>query len=239
MTSFGWKRRVGNNVLREASKTFEANSKDVEDEVVDSDDVDWISLAAKRKCLQLEDAHTKSARLRLDGITLAEAERFWEALHKWDEALQLTPSDEKLHEMRAQVLMSLGEVYPAVCAAEKAVSLNANWWVGHQTLGRAQLGLGEVKLAVKSFSRAVHINPANAELREDDLMWAVELVHRKASLDTAAASSSNATELDADVGSVEDDNQLTAQHRNSCSLLVEPAAVELDKLTSNHVIMRD
>jgi len=75
MTSFGWKRRVGNNVLREASKTFEANSKDVEDEVVDSDDVDWISLAAKRKCLQLEDAHTKSARLRLDGITLAEAER--------------------------------------------------------------------------------------------------------------------------------------------------------------------
>ena len=92
---------------------------------------------------------------------------------------------------------------------------------------------------MKSFSRAVHINPANAELREDDLMWAVELVHRKASLDTAAASSSNATELDADVGSVEDDNQLTAQHRNSCSLLVEPAAVELDKLTSNHVIMRD
>jgi len=42
--------------------------------------------------------------------------------------------------------MSLGEVYPAVCAAEKAVSLNANWWIGHQTLGRAQLGLGEVKL---------------------------------------------------------------------------------------------
>ena len=42
--------------------------------------------------------------------------------------------------------MSLGEVFPAVCEAEKAVSLNANWWVGHQTLGRAQLGLGEVKL---------------------------------------------------------------------------------------------
>jgi len=42
--------------------------------------------------------------------------------------------------------MSLGEVYPAVCAAEKAVSLNTKWWIGHQTLGRAQLGLGEVKL---------------------------------------------------------------------------------------------
>ena len=29
--------------------------------------------------------------------------RYWEALHKWDEALQLTPNDETLHEMRAQV----------------------------------------------------------------------------------------------------------------------------------------
>ena len=42
--------------------------------------------------------------------------------------------------------MSLGEVYQAVCAAEKAVSLNTCWWVAHQTLGRAQLGLGEVTL---------------------------------------------------------------------------------------------
>ena len=42
--------------------------------------------------------------------------------------------------------MSLGEVYPAVCEAEKAVSLNTKWWIAHQTLGRAQLGLGEVDL---------------------------------------------------------------------------------------------
>jgi len=33
--------------------------------------------------------------------------RYWEALHKWDEALQLTPNDEKLYEMRAQVRRSL------------------------------------------------------------------------------------------------------------------------------------
>ena len=31
--------------------------------------------------------------------------RYWEALHKWDEALQLTPDDERLHEMRAQVII--------------------------------------------------------------------------------------------------------------------------------------
>ena len=29
--------------------------------------------------------------------------RYWEALQKFDEALHLTPSDEKLYEMKAQV----------------------------------------------------------------------------------------------------------------------------------------
>jgi hypothetical protein len=42
--------------------------------------------------------------------------------------------------------MSVGEVFPAVNAAEKAVAINGKWWIGHQTLGRALLGLGEVKL---------------------------------------------------------------------------------------------
>lgn len=75
---------------KEALKTFEANSKDVEDEAFDSDDVDWISLAAKRKCLQLEDAHTKSTRLRLDGITLAEAERLQIYWHIFDVFLEFS-----------------------------------------------------------------------------------------------------------------------------------------------------
>jgi hypothetical protein len=29
--------------------------------------------------------------------------RYWEAICKWEEALALTPDDETLHEMRAQV----------------------------------------------------------------------------------------------------------------------------------------
>ena len=29
--------------------------------------------------------------------------RYWEAIKKWDEALQLTPLDETLYEMKAQV----------------------------------------------------------------------------------------------------------------------------------------
>jgi len=98
--------------------------------------------------------------------------------------------------------------------------------------------------ALKSFSRAIHINPASTELREDDLMWAAELVHRKASVDTTdvstASSINNNTELDSDGDSVEDDNQLTAQHIDSSSFPSEPSDVELEKLPSNnYVIMRD
>lgn len=62
-------------MLKETSKTFEANSKDVEDDILDPDVVDWVTFAPKRKCLQLEDARAKSERLRLGGVTLAEAER--------------------------------------------------------------------------------------------------------------------------------------------------------------------
>ena len=37
-------------------------------------------------------------------------------------------------------------MFPAVQAAKKAVELAPHWWVAHQTLGRAFLGLGEVRL---------------------------------------------------------------------------------------------
>ena len=40
--------------------------------------------------------------------------------------------------------MAVGEVCPAVRAAKKAVFLNQQWWIGHQTLGRALLGMGQV-----------------------------------------------------------------------------------------------
>lgn len=45
-----------------------------------------------------------------------------------------------------QVLSILQEVFPAVEAAEIALKLRPLWWEGWQTLGRAQLNLGEVDL---------------------------------------------------------------------------------------------
>lgn len=84
--------------------------------------------------------------------------------------------------------MELGEVFPAVEAAEKAVKLDPTWAVARQTLGRAQLGFGEVELvfslekvcltvtiasllytclqALKSFQKALHLDPSNLEVRQ-------------------------------------------------------------------------
>nr|KAG5709627.1 hypothetical protein BaRGS_001677 [Batillaria attramentaria] len=146
MTSFGWKRKAGASVIRAAATSFEDDVKDEDDNEVTRGEVDWLTLATKRSRTQLEDARAKGQRLRAEGATLAEAERYWEAISRWDEGLLITPSDSKMLEMKAQALMALGEPFAAVQAAEQAVRAEPTWWVARQTLGRAQLNLGEVKL---------------------------------------------------------------------------------------------
>ncbi|XP_061192762.1 tetratricopeptide repeat protein 33-like [Saccostrea echinata] len=173
MTSFGWKRKLGGNVSKKLSQSFQDNSKGHHDNL---EEVDWLTLAPKRKVICLEDSWAKSERLKQEGSLLAESERYWEAISKWEEALGLNPNDETLHEMRAQSYLLLNEVYPAVQAAVKCTEINPLWWVGHQTLGRAQLGLGDVAMAVKSFSRAIRLFPDDEELWKEDLLWAKSLL---------------------------------------------------------------
>ncbi|XP_071502117.1 tetratricopeptide repeat protein 33-like [Diadema antillarum] len=180
MTSFGWKRKVGERVSKKSSAKFEdvTGGDDSADEDAGVHGNQWDAFSKRRKIFLLEDGASKSNRLRTEGETLAEAGRYWEAISKWDEALQLTPGSAELNEMKAQVLMELQEVYPAVEAAHQATTANPRWWIAHQTLGRAQLGLGEITMAIKSFSRAIHINPAERDLWESDLQWAWSLQRR-------------------------------------------------------------
>ena len=42
--------------------------------------------------------------------------------------------------------MEVGEVFEAVQSAEKAVEFSSTWATARQTLGRAQLGIGEVHM---------------------------------------------------------------------------------------------
>lgn len=182
---FGWKRKIGAQVSKPASSAFEQEAKEEEDISLSNGEVDWLTLAPikRRTLITLEDGFAKANRLVQEGTVLAGAERYWEALKKWEEALQYTPCDEKIHEMKAQALMELCEVFPAVQSAKKAVEYAPTWWIAHQTLGRAYLGLGEVRMAVQSFSRAVHLNPGNKELWEEDLLWANTLLQKRQKLE--------------------------------------------------------
>lgn len=45
-----------------------------------------------------------------------------------------------------KVLLELGEIFPAVETAEKAVQCDLTWSAARQALGRAQLGLGELEM---------------------------------------------------------------------------------------------
>jgi len=178
MIKFGWKKKTGENVARDDGKRdLKAFSADEEEKPADhNNEFDWLLAAKRRKVMRLEDAKSKAERLKQEGCTLAENERYWESIKRWEEAISLTPHDETLHEMMAQSYTQVGEVYPAVLSARTAVKCNALWWVSHQTLGRAHLGLGEVDMAIKSFSRAIHIKPDQTELWESDLKWALSLV---------------------------------------------------------------
>ncbi|KAJ3605321.1 hypothetical protein NHX12_027370 [Muraenolepis orangiensis] len=184
MASFGWKRKVGERVSKSALQQFEAEAEKTGErpgaggdrppgeEEEDGEEVDWLHAVKRRREVLQEDCAAKSERLKSEGALLAEEGRNWEAIKKWDEAIQLTPENPLLYEMKSQVLSVLQEVFPAVEAAELAVKLKPMWWEGWQTLGRAQLSLGE---AVRSFQVAVHLCPSDATLREKDLGWAQTL----------------------------------------------------------------
>ena len=177
MTSFSWKRKATNNIVSTATKAFEENEQVQEEN--DDPDFDWISVAKRQKLEALEDNKALFARLKQEGVTLAEDDKFWQAITRWDVALSINAEDATVFEMKAQALINLHEWIVAIKAAEKTVQLKPNWWVGYQTLGRAQMGIGEVKLAMRSFQMALHLNPVDEELRKDDLEWAVGLLREK------------------------------------------------------------
>ncbi|XP_053155150.1 tetratricopeptide repeat protein 33 isoform X2 [Hemicordylus capensis] len=178
MASFGWKRKIGEKVSKATSQQFEAQAAD-EQGPVDNEEADGLHEAKRKKGLLPEDCLAKSKCLKDEGAILAENGRYREAVHKWDEALQLSPEDATLYEMKSQVLLSLHEMFPAVHAAEMAVQRDPHSWEAWQTLGRAQLGLGEITLAIRSFQIALHICPASPELWSEDLCWARKLYEQQ------------------------------------------------------------
>ncbi|KAK9974651.1 hypothetical protein ABG768_022730 [Culter alburnus] len=104
MASFGWKRKVGERVSKTTVQQFQQDSEQVDDEDdVEKEGVDWLHVIKRRREVLLEDCAAKSKRLKDEGTLLAEQGRNWEALKRWDDALQLTPDDAVLYEMKSQL----------------------------------------------------------------------------------------------------------------------------------------
>ncbi|XP_056401963.1 tetratricopeptide repeat protein 33 isoform X2 [Hyla sarda] len=194
MASFGWKRKIGERVSKVTSQNFEKESAD-EVAGLESHDVDWIHSIKRKKKLLLEDNISKSKQLKEEGALLALNGRHQEAIKKWDEGIHLTPEDAALYEMKAQSLLSLQEIFPAVQAAETAVNRNPKFVEAWQTLGRAQLELGEIAMAIRSFQIGLHICPSNVELWEEDLKWAQKLLQQKKEGETSKALEKTQTDL--------------------------------------------
>ncbi|XP_077087230.1 tetratricopeptide repeat protein 33 [Siphateles boraxobius] len=196
MASFGWKRKVGERVSKTTVEKFQQDSEKVDEEAdVEKEGVDWLHVIKRRREVLLEDCAAKSKRLKDEGTLLAEQGRNWEALKRWDDALQLTPDNAVLYEMKSQVLITLQEVFLAVQSAEMATKLRPLWWEAWQTLGRAQISLGEVELAVRSFQVALHLHPSERLLWEEDLGWALQLREKQQALRERATQEEDARRL--------------------------------------------
>lgn len=212
MTTFGWKRKIGQVNSNQALGAFSGTNQ-VEDSEVDPE-FDWISEAKKRKFAALEDNQIKFNRLKAEGIELASGEKYWQAIGRWDQALSLDPTDGAVHEMKAQSLIQLHEWIPAIQAANRAIECNKSWWEGHQTLGRAQLGLGEINLAQRSFQIALHLNPADEELRKNDLRWVLKLQKKYQGLQSEEPSQSQKLYVDQDSSNDESDSDSDSDSEN-------------------------
>ena len=125
---------------------------------------------------------------RARGNTLAEAGDFSAAVTAFDTALRLLPAQQQqgetdaslevnprgniffeatLHELKAQCLTALDRDYDAVQSARTSTELCPDWADAHVTLGRAQINLGEPKLALASFGRALDLESDHTEATEE------------------------------------------------------------------------
>ncbi|XP_021457724.2 tetratricopeptide repeat protein 33 isoform X4 [Oncorhynchus mykiss] len=116
MASFGWKRKVGERVCKAAVQQFEAAAEKPEEDGVD--EVDWLHAIKRRRDALLEDCAAKGNRLKEEGTVLAQEGRHWEAIKRWDEAIQLTPDNPLLYEMKSQAVRSF-QVAVHLCPSER------------------------------------------------------------------------------------------------------------------------
>ena len=121
---------------------------------------------------------------RQTGIRLAELGELESSLESFENAIKLSTRDSSIFEMKSQIHLKRNQIFTAIKEAHKSIELSPNWGTGYQTLARAQLGYGELELALKNFQKCLHYEPDNTEVREEDLPWCLELLEQKQILDS-------------------------------------------------------
>ena len=73
MTTFGWKRKLGQQISKSATSNFQEVTGQQNSDSSDEEEI--LMVAKQQKLGLLEDASSKSKRLKEEGAILAEAER--------------------------------------------------------------------------------------------------------------------------------------------------------------------
>ena len=74
-TSFGWKRKLPQNVAQKRAAVFDESNQKADDGDDEPFELDWRVLLVKRGALSIEDKVVKSKRLEDEGVSLAEQQR--------------------------------------------------------------------------------------------------------------------------------------------------------------------
>src|SRR5258707_726033 len=85
-----------------------------------------------------------------------------EAVAAMKTAIELEPAAEINFGHLAQILVEAGRYADAGAAAEKALAVAPKSSAAYLLRGRAEAGIGNFNLAVRSYARAVELNPADA-----------------------------------------------------------------------------
>ena len=135
--------------------------------------------------LSYDDQMREIENLCNEAIDAAEKSYYRDAQQKFEDALrivhemlpesndqELIKKKVKILEMKAQVLLEVDKPFQAIKLLEEAIENQSDWWILYQTLGRAQLQLGEPKLALGNFKKCVSLDGELAGEVEDDIRTA-------------------------------------------------------------------
>ncbi|XP_020796623.2 LON peptidase N-terminal domain and RING finger protein 3-like [Boleophthalmus pectinirostris] len=101
----------------------------------------------------------RAVRLRREGSALYVERRVEEALHKYDQAIAITPLDHLLFSNRSLILSALKRLDQALSDACTALNLRPKWAKGHMRKAQVLLSLGRPEEALRDYLTYLSLDP--------------------------------------------------------------------------------